>query len=493
MKSALAPYRQIGIAIGRSFFYKRAFWPYFAFACCAVFVVFAVVADGPVMNKSAASMLKVGAGLFEASLFIYWVFFASQLMALNHPNVARLVPDYARYLRRTALLCWLLVSALAGALNVDSWQWWLFHAFAAGMLMLLFAAPMRWPLQWFLVVGTFAWLSRHLPEVLGWTLWSLLPNSRDFQPLLLVALFAALGCLVARLIPDSGTTYAWIFSRFTGMRPGDFSAVAHKLDPNIFGAAIARWTRWANALNFPLKHYVERMLRAPSQKPGHVLARVELVLGAVHWVTQAGLMLTLVGVASLLLITGSWLRATALPELLVQYSVLIAGLLLMIAVLPVIALRAVMLVSGVEQSLLLLVPGMPHGALLNRLLAVRHLRQALVGWLVAALVAVNLPYRGYDAAFTGSLYVIGFLSVPMVVVDWARIREPSGDRAIGWLLASAMPPILSFLAMHRFGVSGLTVGLVALATCVILTTYRWRRLAHFPQALPAGRLAYSRP
>jgi hypothetical protein len=81
----------------------------------------------------------------------------------------------------------------------------------------------------------------------------------------------------------------------------------------------------------------------------------------------------------------------------------------------------------------------------------------------------------------------------MVVVDWARIEEPRVDRAIAWLLAAAVPPVVSFVAMHRFGVSGLTVGLITLVIWLILMTYRWRRLPYFPQALPAGRLASGRP
>lgn len=492
MRSAWAPYREIGLVMGRNFASERVWWPYFALACCAAIVIFG---GGVALEASVQSMLKVGSALLGLSLQIAWIFIASGLMALNHPNVARTVPGYVGRLRWMLLLTWLIVCALTGALSAGSWGDWLPGACSAGALMLLFLTPFRWPLRWILFVIVLATLLRTYPLLGEWVFMRLVSDSPDFQWTLVLALFVGMGWLVTRLIPTGGSSYARVFSRYTGMSASDFRMERREqqLVPAAFSVLEARTAQWAHYLDLPLRWYAGRLLRSPRKEHGHVLVRAELLLGSIHWVTQVGVALVMLGVASMALLIGSWLSGTSARQLLMEHAGLLAGLSLGIAVLPVLALRLFMLSSVVEQGLLLLVPGMPRGARLNRLLAVRQLRQGLLGWLLAALVAVNLPFRSFDSAFFGSLYMIGLLLVPLAIEDWARIRPPTGQQFLAVLLVVFVVQWAGFHAMYRLHLPGLAVGLITLAIWSTLMTYRWRRMAHFPQALPAGRLASSRP
>jgi hypothetical protein len=142
---------------------------------------------------------------------------------------------------------------------------------------------------------------------------------------------------------------------------------------------------------------------------------------------------------------------------------------------------------------MLLLPGMPRGHALNRMLAVRHLRHAFIAWLLAAVSAVALPYPNKDVLFIGSFYLGALVLLPMVITDWARIQPPNVMRAFTGLLLPLVAPAIGLGAVHWLHTPVDAVALAAVVYCGLVLAVRWRRLAAFAQAFPAGRLIRKEP
>ena len=152
-----------------------------------------------------------------------------------------------------------------------------------------------------------------------------------------------------------------------------------------------------------------------------------------------------------------------------------------------------------EQGLLVLLPGVPRGARLNRWLA-WTMSLAFIG---LALVDMALAW-GLDAwaeaiepgavARSGGSIAIGVAValLPLVVWQWrrwARMRASSGTGSALAVFATVGAGV-AIPALHSaWHVGYVTIGLTLAAAALLYCGWRWQRMGSEPSALPIGRLA----
>jgi len=142
-----------------------------------------------------------------------------------------------------------------------------------------------------------------------------------------------------------------------------------------------------------------------------------------------------------------------------------------------------------EQALLMLLPGMPQGATLNRALAWRQWRHCLLLWLGL------LPALGALAWAGQASYALAFIGVALPLSAWlwrdhSRMQAARPVNAFAPMLICALLGILLsvlLLSRHPAALWPWVSGIVVLTAALL--AWRWRVLARLPQALPVGRLA----
>jgi hypothetical protein len=220
-----------------------------------------------------------------------------------------------------------------------------------------------------------------------------------------------------------------------------------------------------------------------------------------HWTASAaavaGLALTLWTGFALMEVVGLFYPPAAdiAPDALASLTVgVVIGLLS-----PTMQIQARLHQSRREQALLMLLPGVPRGAVLNRRLAWQLTGQFLLAWaaelgLMALSLATAHALRPevvrpilWDLC---RLCAIGTL--PMVVVQWQawhRAGAPSVLDALGPMLLAALV-VTAGWALPRLGWLSLAgVAAVSLSATVAWCAMRWVRMGREPSALPVGRLA----
>jgi hypothetical protein len=148
-----------------------------------------------------------------------------------------------------------------------------------------------------------------------------------------------------------------------------------------------------------------------------------------------------------------------------------------------------------EQALLVLLPGAPRGAVLNRWLSVRLAATQLVST-VCQLMSIGLVVRALDA--DADLLRVAAISLaatslsPLLVLwlwrDWSRAGAPSGvplGAMFGAMLVSGGVAAAWVLWLERPWYELLGLTLLVLAP---LAWWRWQRLSRWPAAWPVGRL-----
>jgi len=141
-----------------------------------------------------------------------------------------------------------------------------------------------------------------------------------------------------------------------------------------------------------------------------------------------------------------------------------------------------------EQALLVLLPGMPQGAALNRAVAWRQMRQFL--WVLATLLPALAVIVWADIALSALAYLA--ITLPMSAWLWrdvSRLRASRPFAVFGPLLLCVVAGVLSQFLLSRQPGALLPWLMAVLTLTAGLLTWRWRRLSRLPQALPAGRLA----
>ena len=479
------PDAQIAQVLLRSLNPQDARWLYLVIAAS---LAIALIGGGFAGQWDAVALAQAIFGTIVFCLQFVGMYAFTALMRLNVPVASQLVPGYVPALRRCALGTWLgicLITGLAGILDRTSDVWGFFEsAFIAGTVMLLISAPMRWPVQWCLSIAGLGWFGRS-------DFFFDLVTSRDGLPIFLTLMYLAMCWLVPRMISEQGSPYASLFSRFLGMQhtarvveKSDASAI-HKLDSWLKAYAFV-----AHGVMLPWRRYAR--YRLSSQRPGstNLVARAELGFGpVVHWVTQVSFSVAFAVslVLAWQLYPGSILEDGARTEpLTVFYIALIS---FMCAATPVLYIADAMLRMQGEQRLMLLLPGMPQGQALTRMLASRHVRQAFAAWAMTSAWALVLPYPDSVAIYVAAFCWGTLPLVPFIVQDWAALRPPSADRAILSLVLTLLMPICAWAALRWLHVPVELLAVIAVGACLLVLRIRWSRLAQFAQALPAGRFA----
>lgn len=490
---ALNPYVQISKVIWRSLGITQARWLYVTLACLFTLIT---VGGGISLKWGMAAILETAVNACVVGLQITWVFVSATLIRLNSPTVTRTVPHYALRLRRAALALWLGICIITGLLEGQSMVAALLLGFGAGVFMLLISTPWRWPVQWCIFMALLVFAGSRSNEIIESAFVKALFDSPALGWGFAITCYLAMAWLVTRLIAANGSGFSALYSRVVqreNAAPGADTPSrlpVHAFDP-LVGFLQMGWQR----LFFPWRLYLRHALALPRQpaentrQASQVLARALLGMGpAVHWVMQVAAFFALWGVVLLVVVIFPMAGGSDASSISGGWAILIALGSLMAAVTPVLSLPETFRTTAPEQKLMLLLPGMPRGDALNRLLAVRHVRHALVAWLVAAVSVVALPYPNKDVWFVGTFFLSALVLLPVVISDWSRIQPPNAVNALAGLIQAILAPAIGLIAVHWLHVPINAVAAAAVVYCGIMLAVRWRRLPQFAPAFPAGRL-----
>lgn len=423
-----------------------------------------------------AQRLLVPLGLGVAVVVTAWCMLVGNVLLQNQPTAARLVPGHVARLREVLLLAWALVSVLvtaalmAGGLGLAlSWL------MAAGGLALL-GLLVRWPLGWVpvsLLPFPWAWL---LPAG-GWADLADLMHQHPLRVVLLTALIAPL--LLAGMLGNGGRAHRARHARAERWREMARSDGTWQASGKVGG--LGSW------MNRPYQRQLQKWLATPG--PEMVTPRLMLGLGpAVHWTVQFsgtvlyGGILLLVGLCSL------WIPVSFAEFLRAGSFGLTIGLMTALLA-PLTSLGRALDRSRAEQGLLVLLPGVPRGGALNRLLARQWLLQFGLTWCGGMGVAVAV--MAYSAAPRELLlpFLLAYL-LPIATVwrDWSR--QPRGGRGGTPVVLAVVLTAFFGYALYRWqGVPLWGIAGVQLALAAAVGWRGWRLQATAPSALPVGRLA----
>ncbi|MCK9689257.1 hypothetical protein [Scleromatobacter humisilvae] len=451
----------------------------------ASFLAWSLVADAaqaPAIRHGAAVSGVIAAA---ALLVAGWMMLIGNLLQQNRPAMARLVPGHVARLRAALLLAWALaVLAITAGPGFALEQPLAWACGAAGGLALL-AAALRWPVLW---IAGFLFAFVVLPAM-AWQGPSSFAESVQAQwrqsGWLLTAIVATAGAaaLAAILSDGGGGTRA----------PYDAGHALGRLFADSPQAGCAR--RQVGAAR-PYAAWLERQL---ARRDSPVSSRLLLGLGpAVHWTMRIrhGLVFVAVGggicavVVGLAAFLGRDLRGV-LPWL--SFSLLTG------ASTPALQAAAQLYRTQREQALLVLLPGVPRGAGLNRWLAWQmtalFVFSAMWGFLLAGALDVlaevlqqGLVKRSGGGDMTAAIVVALLPQVVFQWRSWARVRGASGQE----FLPSLTPFLLGGVALllHLWaGVAYLPMGLVFMGLAIAYCAWRWWRMGSEPTAMPIGRLA----
>lgn len=489
----LAPYGQIGKVIWRSLGFTESRWLYLTLACCFTFMA---VGGGITWKWGVAALRDAAAIAVVIYLQITWSFVCATLMRLNTPIAARTVPNYVARLRRAALLLWSGICVITGLLEGNSVGEACLMGFGAGVFMLFISTPWRWPVQWCLVIALLVFAGSQGQGIVESALVKAIFSSPASGWTFAITCYLGMAWLVTRLIATNGSRLSALLSRAVHIENAAPGAEAPtNLPVHGMGPLVGILQQGLQRLLFPWRLYLHHALNRPRPPTGTelqaqpVLARAMLGLGpALHWVMQACSLLALWAVVLLVTVIVPSARGAEVMAISGGWAIVIALGSLMAAVAPLLSLPETLRQTAPEQKLMLLLPGMPHGDALNRMLAVRHLRHAFIAWVVAALTVLELPYPDKDVMFVGSFYLGALVLLPMVLQDWASLQAPNATSALAWLVGAMVAPAIGLTAVLWLHLPVHAVATAAAVYCVIVLAVRWNRLGHFVQAFPAGRL-----
>ena len=425
---------------------------------------------------SATQRLLVPLGLGVAVVVTAWCLLVGSLLLQNQPTAARLVPGHVARLREVLLLAWGLASVvvtaalLGGGLGL-ALAWLL----AAGGLALL-GLLVRWPLGWIpvsLLPFPWVWL---LPAGGCSELAAVLQQ----HPLRVVALSGLIApLLLAGMMGDGGRAHRARHARAERWREMARSDGTWQASGKVGGLG--------GLMNLPYQRQLQKWSAARGSDT--VAERLMLGLGpAVHWTVQFsgtvlyGGILVLVGLCSL------WIPVS-FPEFLRAGSFGLTLGLMTALMSPLTSLGRALDRTRAEQGLLVLLPGVPRGRALNRLLARQWLLQFGLTWAGGGAVAVAV--MAYSAAPPELLlpFLLAYL-LPIATVwrDWSR--QPRGGRAGTPVVLAVVLTAFCGYALYRWqGVPLWLIVAVQLALAGAVGWRCWRLQMAAPSALPVGRLA----
>ncbi len=412
-----------------------------------------------------------------------WFTLVNDVLRQNHPTFARLVPGHVAHLRAALLVAWvvaILAAAAGPGFVLDAPMEW---ALGAAVMLSLMAAAQRWPVLWLvLLAGPWALVVssiRHEKGGLADTLFS--AWHRDTWLVTAIVLTAGALALVA-VVREKGRDARTLYEA-----------------GRAFGRLLARpQLGCANEPNDLPRPYLWWMNRLLARRDSPVLSRVLLGLGsAIHWTTRIRDAVYFATVAAILCAVVVGLSAV-LGRGLSQVLPWLAFSLLTGACTPALQAAGRLHRTRKEQALLVLLPGVPRGARLNRWLgwqmSALFVMSALWGCALAGALDVFAEALSPGAvARSGAVITqaIAAVLLPQVAWQWRRWARLSG--ASGWDSLPAMTPFLLggvVLVLHTWaGIGYLAVAIAFALAALAWCAWRWWRMGSEPTALPIGRLA----
>jgi hypothetical protein len=453
--------------------------------------IWSLLVDSSVAERvrhGAEASVWVGAG---ALLLAGWAMLVGNLLQQNHPTLARLVPGHVGRLRAALLVAWAILALVAAGVPGFAFDAPLAWACGVAAALAVLAAAVRWPLIWLVGIA--------LPFVMAWFLdWdghdaivTALREQWQSADWLVTAIVATAGVVVLTLmIRTGGTSHAASFEARRRLGRAWNAGLAG-------GATTTSAGCWRPLGRFTARPYALWMRHLLARGDSPVTSRLLLGLGpATHWtsrVFESFWFLLFSGGLCLLMgsIVGGRMRVYMLPW--IAFTVLTG--------ICTPALQAVpkLYHTRREQALLVLLPGVPRGARLNRWLA----WQMSLTFLVAALCGLAMAWAlnafadsiepGVAARATGGMTLaIAAALLPQVAWQWrrwARLRDAGGSGQSVPVLAPFVVGV-AVLALHaRTGIAWSTFGIALAAASLVYCAWRWWRMGREPSALPVGRLA----
>lgn len=459
-----------------------------------VLPVLGVTGLATMSDKPGAATLAFGL-MAAITLQLVWWSAASALMSLNDPLSARLVPGQVRQLREVAVGLMLTMAVLSGLLFSAAAGHALAFIGGCAMVMLAFAATLRWPYLWVLCWFVPAVFSATVREFsLLQALIAFLRDWHETQPLTQTALALLLaGAGLWRLFQDGGTAHARSWKQSQQWRQkmslqggGGAARVACSRGP---WGWLSRLFQWGHPL------WREHLLRTATPTAASVSARADFAaLRGLHWSASGSTSIMLLAlflgaeIAVLVLIPdrAETVIRNALP------GVSIGLMSSMMA--PLFGLATTLHQTRREQALLTLMPGMPRGAAMNRMLAFRMLRQYLGTWglAVATMLLMGSLVPGDDSAFDVRMLGLHAAAVALPVGlflwrDWSRQQPPSGGRVAMQTMGMLAGMGLSGAACTYWAFSPLWMLAGSVVLTVVLGTWRWRAMGRAAPFWPVGR------
>jgi len=439
----------------------------------------------------AQARLLLLATVAAGGLMTAWLSIIGSLLEQNHPHAARFVPGHLQGLRRAALLSWALLMPPAALLQWAALQQFLSlpAVLLGGAALLVYMAwALRWWPLWLLpVLGPSAFgvfeLRRRLAPLWAWAfdIWQ-----AQAWPLAALGLLA-LGWALTRLFSNGDAAHRAAYASSSRLRQASRDALLGKTSAHAFG-------RPGELLAAPLRRatsaWLAFALRRARPSEASVMSRAEIVLhGNQHWLQQLLGMAIVALMVVLFFAIGFAMAGPSIAKAWQHGSFGMAIGLGSAAISPCFSLPGMLWHSRREQALLALLPGMPRGRRLNRAVAWRQLRHALVACLLAVILLAWLA----QAADEPALLCFAFTPLPLVLL-WvlrpaARMRPPASWSAVLPSILYPAASILAYLLNDRLGVSLWWIAGTCAALSLGIGAWRWRQIAAAPVALPAGRLA----
>jgi hypothetical protein len=428
---------------------------------------------------SVGFMLGMACGFLA---FLLWWTQVEGLMQQNRPMLARLVPGHVAALRRSLrqqwllhTLGWTLVCAIA-----TQWQHAPFIASGIGLVLFTLVWLVRQPWLWLLAGFGFPAALLQLPALRSAA--TDVAGDRSTAVLLSVVLLLVLGFLVPLALQTGHAAHRARAARrerliqmSRAMSTG--SGVPVRLQVGLLGGLQGVCER-------PWRWLLQASLR-PGVRPGvrpASLGHLNLVLaGSAHWARQAGVLPLLILIFGLpLLLVPLLMEPGATSKVIdpLRFGLCIA--LYGVALNPVMQLAPNWLARRQEQGLLLLTPGVPHGAALA-LACPRYLAaQFVVGWLLITALVMSLmqAYASLAAQNYAAGYAAGCLPLlALVWRDWARLRPSAGGMFAGSSHATApmiVGSVSGGLCQLVELLPAVSLGASLLLTGVLVGVARWR-------------------
>ncbi|MFL6680378.1 MAG: hypothetical protein ACJ8IK_18730 [Burkholderiaceae bacterium] len=431
----------------------------------------------------------VGAG---ALVVAGWAVLVGNVLQQNHPTMARLVPGHVARLRAALLAAWAVVVLAAAAGPGYAFDAPLVWACETALALAVLTAALRWPVLWAIgLVGPFL-APRLLATHDADRFYDALHSTWLREDWLVTAVVLTAGALVMVAVLRSGGSghragyvTARALARGFGLCNTDSAAAAADLPMPPRLRAIARR---------PYAWWTDRLL---ARRDSPVMARLLVGLGpATHWTTRIrdGVLFVLVGggvCAIVAMLAGREFGALVAPWL--SFSLLTG------ACTPALQAVARLHQTRREQALLVLLPGVPRGARLNRWLAWRmslvFVVAALFGFALAAVLnafAEAIQPGVVDRSTGGMALALFPALLPQVAWQWRQWARLRGVTGLEMSMPGIAPVLLGLVALVLHLVAGfgyLAVGVAFGAAALLYCAWRWHRMAGEPTALPVGRLA----